>query len=367
MGLYALLFSLLFAMGAAADETEPPQSPASDSTSTSGLSLSAYPYAYYTPETELAFGAGGILIFYTARDAIIRPSKVGLSGYYSTNQQYKISASPELYFLRNNLFVRVHLSFGHFVDKFWGIGNATEETGEEDYTRDGFSAALTIQAPPLLFAADRSGLSIDYDYTEIEDKQSNQFLTGDEVPGSNGAHLLGFGYDLTWDSRDHIFFPNSGYYQYFNLTIYPRRNDYEFYLLELDVRQYKAFAPNQVLAGHFYLAAAGGETPFYKLPALGGQHRMRGYFEGRYRDNFYATLQVEYRQYFWRRLGFVVFAGAGDVAPDMLSLNSDDFKYSYGGGLRFLFDQEQRVNIRMDVGFGSNGSNGIYFGIEEAF
>ena len=30
-------------------------------------SFNAYPYAYYTPETSLAFGAGGIFIFYTSK------------------------------------------------------------------------------------------------------------------------------------------------------------------------------------------------------------------------------------------------------------------------------------------------------------
>ena len=33
----------------------------SDSIDSKELSLDAYPYAFYTPETELAIGAGGIL------------------------------------------------------------------------------------------------------------------------------------------------------------------------------------------------------------------------------------------------------------------------------------------------------------------
>ena len=42
-------------------------------------------------------------------------------------------------------------------------------------------------------------------------------------------------------------------------------------------------------------------------------------------------------------------------------------KYSYGLGLRFLFNKQQKINLRMDIGFGSDGSRGIYFGIQEAF
>jgi len=51
--------------------------------------LSAYPFAYYTPETELAFGAGGIVTYYTSRtERELRPSKTSLSGYYSTRGQF---------------------------------------------------------------------------------------------------------------------------------------------------------------------------------------------------------------------------------------------------------------------------------------
>ena len=94
---------------------------------------------------------------------------------------------------------------------------------------------------------------------------------------------------------------------------------------------------------------------------------MRGYFHGRYRDNIYMMLQLEYRQYFWKRLGFVVFGGAGNVSHEITTFTSSTIKVSYGGGLRFLFNKKQKINLRMDVGFGLDGNMGIYFGIEEAF
>jgi len=42
-------------------------------------------------------------------------------------------------------------------------------------------------------------------------------------------------------------------------------------------------------------------------------------------------------------------------------------KLSVGAGLRFLFNKEEKVNLRMDIGIGQNGNTGIYFGLEEAF
>ncbi len=94
---------------------------------------------------------------------------------------------------------------------------------------------------------------------------------------------------------------------------------------------------------------------------------MRGYYEGRYRDKFLMLMQLEYRHMFAKRFGFAVFGGAGNVSEDMLSYNLKDIKYNYGGGLRFRFNEEEKVNLRVDIGIGADGNSGIYFGIEEAF
>jgi hypothetical protein len=94
---------------------------------------------------------------------------------------------------------------------------------------------------------------------------------------------------------------------------------------------------------------------------------LRGYFAGRYRDNTFAMVQLEYRQFFWWKLGFVAFVGAGNVADEILNFGFSDLKYSYGAGLRLRFNEKQKVNLRVDMGFGNDGTKGIYFGIEEAF
>lgn len=341
----------------------------SDSVYNKKLTINAYPYAFYSPETQLAFGAGGIMVFYTDKEfADALPSKLGFGGYYTTSKQYKISVNPALYFAKNKLYISTPASFGFFVDKFWGIGNSTSESGTEQYTKQVISASFLLQSPPIVFAAKRSGLILDYDNTTIKDKKENEYLLQDSVSGSNGGEIFGVGFDLTWDNRDNIFFPNTGGYQYLKFIVYPGGvSDYNFGQFELDVRHYWAPSPDHVIAANFYVLGLTGDPPFYKLAALGGGKRMRGYFMGRYRDKFYATFQMEYRQYFWRKWGFVVFGAIGDVASSGLKFGFSNIKYSYGAGLRFLFNKAQKINLRADIGFGRDGNSGVYFGIEEAF
>jgi outer membrane protein assembly factor BamA len=339
-----------------------------DSTVDRKMNITAYPYVFYTPETELAFGAGGIMTFYTASDALLRPSKVGLSGYYSTLDQYQLSISPEVYFNKNRLFVGSRFAFGHYVDRFYGIGKDTPDLGTEDYTMDNFEIELDIEGPPFIFISDRSGFLFEYQNTDIVDTKDNLYLTNGDVIGEDGGQTVGIGGIWSWDRRDNIFFPNSGEYHRVSILYYSEGlgGDFTFVEFEFEERYYYPFAPDQIFAINFYYNGVSGDVPFYKLPALGGQNRMRGYFKGRYRDKQYLMGQMEYRRYFWWRLGFVAFVGAGDVAPEITKFTLNTFKYSYGAGLRFLFNKAEKVNLRMDLGFGKD-TNGIYFGLEEAF
>jgi len=110
------------------------------------MNLAAYPYAFYSPETELAFGAGGILTFYTSQQqASLRPSKVSLSGYYSMRKQYKFSQTTQLFLDRNRWFLALPLEFGSYVDKFCGLGNQTPDIPNEDYDVRVFAGRVVLE------------------------------------------------------------------------------------------------------------------------------------------------------------------------------------------------------------------------------
>lgn len=63
----------------------------------------------------------------------------------------------------------------------------------------------------------------------------------------------------------------------------------------------------------------------------------------------------------------MTFGGFGDVGSEITDLSLKELKYSVDGGLRYLFNKKENVNLRMDIGIGQDGSTGIYFGIEESF
>jgi hypothetical protein len=330
--------------------------------------LSGYPYAYYTPETELAVGLGGIVTFYTGKEKQLRPSKLLVSGYWATTGQSKVTLNPQAYFGGNKWWASLNMWYGHIVDKYWGIGNATPETGTESYVSDVEDIFLEVQGPPPLHRATRIGGVIAVNHTAMADRRDNALLKDTTLVGVNGGWATGLGISAAWDNRDNTFFPNRGRYDQLHVIGYfeGAGGDFAFSTYELDARRYYATAPDRVIAVQAYGNFATGNIPFYKLPALGGGNRLRGYYLGRYRDKDLVSGQVEYRTYVWGRLGVVAFAGAAQVSPTLRLLTLSGFHGAVGGGLRFLFNKAEKVNLRADVGFG-RGTNGVTFGLEEAF
>jgi hypothetical protein len=96
----------------------------------------------------------------------------------------------------------------------------------------------------------------------------------------------------------------------------------------------------------------------------------RGYKEGQFRGERLAYGEVEYRGALTRNglLGMVAFLNTTTVS----NLESgeqlfDSFASAGGAGLRLLINKRSKTNLAFDVGFGQQGSKGVYLAIQEAF
>ena len=94
---------------------------------------------------------------------------------------------------------------------------------------------------------------------------------------------------------------------------------------------------------------------------------MRGYYSGRFRDQDMMVLQTEYRLPVKGRFGLAFFGSFGSVANKLKEYQLSNFKYSYGGGIRFALNKKERLNLRIDYGIGKGKNSGLYFQIGEAF
>ena len=114
-----------------------------------------------------------------------------------------------------------------------------------------------------------------------------------------------------------------------------------------------------------------GKVPFFHMGLLGGSEVMRGYFNGRFRDNHAFSTTLEYRLPIWWRFGAAAFMAVGDVAPSLDAFKPQSLKYSVGGGLRFMIDKREKINVRLDVGHTigpiGGGNTEFYITASESF
>jgi hypothetical protein len=340
-----------------------------DSVKSGGSTIVPLPALFYQPETGTGFGA---LVTYYFRPgnapASVPPSEIGGYAFYTTRKQIMTSLTTRLYLSGGALRLVGGVGFTKFPTKFWGIGNETPESAEEDYTP--LTASLAGEALREVgrgwFLGGRAQIA---HRTLREVSDSGQLVTG-TIPGSEDGTVIEGALLLTRDTRDNTIYPRRGQFHQLTLLGAPTAlgSDFGYGGVRLDLRRYVTPAGRHVLALRALGDARSGTPPFDLLPQLGGDVLLRGYYQGRFRDQVLVTVQAEYRLPVVWRLGLVGFAEAGQVAPRVGDLAADAFKASLGGGLRFLLAPREGVNIRADYGWGFDvGSGGFYLAIGESF
>jgi hypothetical protein len=335
------------------------------------------PHMYYKPETQLAGGLVFITYFRPEADEEkdgekkklpldIRPSTVATTLTYTQRNQFIWELFPELYMANEKYHVVGLMEAMRYPNKFWGIGNDTPDDFEEDYTSDIFRARVDVQRETLRKVY--VGLVFQYDWYDMTKTEEGGLLDDGDITGSGKGTASGLGLPFNHDTRNHPYLPSRGGQRQATVIAFHRlfSTTYRFMKYVVDLKQFFPLWKTHVFALQGYLSVISGEAPFEMLSKMGGKNLMRGYFEGRYRDNNMMILQGEYRVPVFWRIGATAFAGMGQVAEEMSDVQIEEFKYTYGGGLRFNINPQEKVNARLDVGR-SPGFTAVYVSIGEAY
>ena len=142
----------------------------------------------------------------------------------------------------------------------------------------------------------------------------------------------------------------------------------------LDYRQYKQIGrPGRTIAWQVKSRLLTDGVPWTDMALIGTPFDLRGYIQGRYRDQFTTFGLVEYRHMFMRkkpnkkgsyksRHGVVTWIASGTIAQSGRS----EFNWIPNAGIGYRFEIQDRMNVRLDFGIGED-SNGFYVSFNEAF
>ncbi len=345
-------------------------------------SFFALPVITFSPETSLQLGGVGIYLFRFNNSAPgTQLSSIKLPITYTLENQIKARLSYEIFFRGNSHILKGHVQWIRFPLLFYGLGRNAVSSNEEIYTTETFSIDINYfkRVSDQVFL----GLRFVRDDSNIIEVEENGILDQQNlVPGNRGGVTSGIGIIGRVDKRDNNFNATTGPFLEYRLTTFQGGlgSDFAFTKLEADLRHYIHISEKHVFAMQFDVQHNWGGPSFETLALLGGDEIMRGHYEGRFRDNATWALQGEYRIPlgrkswiderrkipFWQRWGLVGFAGFGNVSNELSNFAFGNLKKAAGLGVRFLAIPKERVNIRFDVGFGTQ-KPGFYFNVREAF
>lgn len=329
--------------------------------------LAVLPVVFFSPETNWGFGAGATYAFrFRGESDSLRASQLTTGAVYTLRKQLLTFFDFKLFLDEEKWSVYGESGFYIYTYNFYGIGGNTLEENEEIY--DATYPRLRVSGLRRLNKNWYLGGRFWFDNYKIKERDPEGVLIQNTLTGSEGGIISGLGLVANYDTRDDVFLPSKGQYieiaTLWNSTAFG--SDFNFQRYSVDAVHYQAITKKTTLATNLYMVNTQGTAPFNELAFMGGSKKMRGLFEGRFRDNNMLILQSEYRFPLFWRFGMVAFAGYGGVAEKIDSYNLDEFKFAYGLGFRFRISKKEKINVRADAGF-SQGSTGFYITFSEAF
>lgn len=321
-------------------------------------------------ETDWSVGLAGSFTFrFNRLDTVSRTSNAQTLALYSLRKQFVTAINGTTYFSGERYILNYQMSYSFFPDKFWGLGKDAPDLNEESYTFRQYYVYLHLQRK----LKNRFFLGALYEYQRLlaVEHTIGGLFEQQNVVGRDPYHISGAGLSLTYDTRNNAFAPDQGtlgqfYFNHFDPIV---GSSFRYTAYAIDLRRFIRLYGNQVLALQAYAQFNSGDVPLRSLASFGGSNSMRGFYDGRFRSKNQVVLQAEYRVPLFWRIGAVGFFGIGNVGNRVAEINFRDIKYSYGGGLRIALNQKERLNLRVDYGwgYGNSLSHGLYFQLGEAF
>jgi outer membrane protein assembly factor BamA len=332
----------------------------------------AFPLVALSTETNWVFGVANAYIFRTDRkDSTLRLSTMPSGFLYTLNNQILIALGANIFLPKEKYIIRFENSYSKFPDKFWGIGNNTDNKEAERYTFTQFyiNPQLYRKVYKDLFL----GIGLDYQRVFDVAYTPNGYFDQDKVVGvvdEKSYEVFGYSFFVNIDSRNHTYVPNKGHLLRVRFTNFDTQlgSDYSFRAVEMDFRKFFKMTKRSTLAiQSLSLFNFGDQIPYRNLGILGGNSMMRGFYAGRFRDKTFLGLQAEYRFPLKGRLGGVAFTGLGQVGKDIPDLGFDRFKIAVGAGLRVAILKKEKLNLRFDVATGNWATPNYYIVLAESF
>ncbi len=329
-----------------------------------------YPSLGYSNETGIYAGGLAYLRYGSIEnDSTSQKNLIYFSTEVSEKKQYSIHFMPKINLKNGEYTMLANAKFKHWPSTFYGIGNEYISGSEEQFTKREYD--IEIELKKRVTDTWQAAFIYEFSQFQINELEEDGLLENGEIPGSEDNVTSGVGFCISYDRRDSDTYPQYGYLYNFKSVLFSSiiASDYSFIRSEIDLRNYFSIFPNQTLAFQGYFSTVSDEVPFNKMSYL--DDNMRAVTANKFIDRHSIVFRVENRIFPWshpllERIGFVAFLETGEVAGSMEEFSLNGLKLSYGAGFRISFLMNDRLNVRLDIGFGEQNQS-LSIGSREEF
>lgn len=331
------------------------------------LKILPLPLFWYTPETKFGFGVAAMFNFrFNKKDTAYRISTIQIGEAFTQEKQWINFSSFQFFPAQEKFYIYGEAGYYKYRYYFYDIGNENLDGKKENYDID-FTRIRTnflYRIIPKFYSGARYWL----ENHQAKSVDTSGFLLNQNYSGYPNALTSSLGWVFLYDSRDHLFFPTEGWFAELSFQNDSRftGSDFDFSRISLDISRYFPILKKHVLALNYNSVFTDGAVPFTQLSMLGGNKKMRGYYEGRFRDKTMMLLQTEFRFQIFPRWFVNIFSSVGWVADSYSNLQLKHSYFSGGLGIRFRIDKKQKINLRLDAATGTDGMK-YYFTFNEAY
>ncbi|MCR8559782.1 outer membrane protein assembly factor [Mucilaginibacter sp. BJC16-A38] len=342
---------------------------------TSKPEISIAPAIGYTLLSKFALVLSGNAILKTGPNS--RISTIIASVSYTQNKQFILPVQTNIWSKDNNYNFVGAYQYYKYPQSTYGLGSSCsiKNVDPMDYSYFMFYQTVLRHITGDLYA----GVGFIFDtHWNISDKGNSNGTVSDYSLYGKESHTVASGltFNMQLDSRDNGINPLKGAYASLQY-----RDNYEFLgssdpwrSLIIDVRKYirlPAGTDNVLALWSYNWFVLSGKPGYLDLPSTQWDTNSatgRGYIQGRFRGAQMVYFESEYRFKITRNglLGGVLFIN-GESFSAAPGTGLQRIQPGYGPGVRLKLNKTSNTNITIDYGFGSQGSNGLFIDVGEAF
>jgi len=266
--------------------------------------------------------------------------------------------------------------FKNATSRFFGLGQATSESGETNYTdreaRVNWRFGVHVNEVTQISVGQR------FRQVSLQRGATDLPFTGDQFPSVDGVQgetlILGHRATFHYDTRNNLVSPTDGMavtaYAEVNQNI--RNGDHPVYSrYELEAKKlFPSESKRAILIMRADLQATiGDQVPFFEQSSLGGQNNLRGYGVDRFIDKHLVAWSVEERIHMARTkvagvtadFEIAPFLDTGQVFTNYKDVNFKDYRMTPGIGFRGIV--KPNVVGRVDYGYSREGG-AVFAGLD---